>query len=110
VKLRQAYANGLASMQEKKGLAAKDVFRSLDVQGSGTMTKDAFFVGARITGVAINRQQADQLFNSLDASGSNQIDADTFASLTGGSESELSSSGRDPFARLRNAQADAQSP
>ena len=100
VKLRQAYANGLASMQAKKGLAAKDVFRSLDVQGSGTMTKDAFFVGARITGVAINRQQADQLFNSLDLNGTSGIDADTFASLTGGTASELTTSGRDPFARL----------
>jgi len=87
-------------MHAKKGLAAKDVFRSLDVQGSGTMTKDAFFVGARITGVAINRQQADQLFNSLDVNGTSGIDSDTFASLTGGSPSQLTTSGRDPFARL----------
>lgn len=80
--LKGMYADGLASIQQSKGLVAADVFKTLDVKGIGGMNKDAFYVGGRITGITMTREQSDRLFEALDSSGTGSIDTETFAALS----------------------------
>jgi hypothetical protein len=79
--LKATYTEGLSTIFATKGLAATDVFKTLDVKGTGTMNKDAFYVGGRIAGISMTREQSDRLFAALDSTGSGAIDDSVFKAL-----------------------------
>ena len=53
-----------------------EMFRQLDADGSGTVTREEFLEGCKSVGFELSRVQAELVFSQLDADGSGRVNPD----------------------------------